>query len=281
MRCYNCSKEISQVTICPYCEKNQIYSTLEFNVKGTTFENENGKDIQKEIRKIYLEYEKNGCFEKYGGYTNAEIKAIDTEVAEFEDAELEMNLKEDVYEGKPYVKIYIQRYDDTYCHVGYMPKGLVKRYLKLRKNFKEIKMNITLIGGKIKQLEYDYDTENKKIEVVDLTYGFEVKLIFYNDEQKFQQEVEKNKQKAIKKWEAIKEQSNKEIEINTEKQEITVEEIYNQVQDEAQKDTENDDFRKRNQKSNIIVFLIIAIISIPFIWVLWKILSIIFWIIDV
>ncbi len=203
MKCYNCSQEISEVNICPYCKKNQIYENLKFNVNGVTFENEEGKDIQNEIRKICLEYERNGCFEKYGGYTNQEIKEFVNEVSEFEDLQMEMDLKEDTFEEKTCIKIYIKRYDNSYCHIGYMPKGLVKNYLKLKKNFKQIKKNINLVGGKVKQLVYDDETDKDKIEIIDLIYGFEVELIFYNNEDKFKKEVEKNKAKAIEQWNKI------------------------------------------------------------------------------
>lgn len=283
MKCYNCSKEIEENDICPYCTKNQIYATLNFNVKGVTFENEEGKDIQKEIRKIFLEYERNECFEKYSGYSNAEIKELQLEVAEFEDAEVEMTLKEDTYQGKPCIKIYVKKYDDTYCHVGYMPKGLVKTYLKWEKNFKHVKSDIKLVGGKIKQLEYDYITEKDKVEIVELEYGFEVELILYNDENKFKEQVEQNKQKAIKEWEEIEEQYKKERE-EKKKQEV-IERHNKKIEEENRKKEENQKIRneeieKENRRSNSIIFFITAIVSAPFIWMFWKILSFIFWIIE-
>lgn len=243
MKCYNCQKEISQVDICPYCGKNQIYEKLNFNVKGVTYENEEGKDIQKEIRKIFLEYEKNGCFEKYGGYTNSEIKEMGIEVSEFEDANIEMKLEEDTYENKPCIKIYIKKYDNTYCHIGYMPKGLVRKYLKLKKFFKNMKMSINLVGGKIKQLGYDYYTDKEKVETVELTYGFEVELILYNDEKKFQDQVEKNKHKAIEELNKLKDEQEAKM----------------------QKETKDEEEKRKEQKTNariaIVVYLGLCIFS--------------------
>jgi len=234
----------------------KIFEELKFNVNGVTFQNEEGKDIQKEIRKIFLEYEKNGCFEKYSGYTNSEIKEFVTEVAEFEDAEVEMKLKEDTYEDKPCVKIYIKRYDNSYCHIGYVPKGTVKKYLKLKEHFKKMKPNINLIGGRIKQLGYDDITDKEIVETVELNYGFEVVLTFYNEEDELKKEVEKKKQEAIKQLEIMK---NEEIEKNK---------------------INNEDFSSIEAKNNIILFIITAIISIPFVWILWKILSFVFWIFE-
>ena len=240
--------------------ENDVYQTLKFNVKGVTFENEDGKDIQKEIRKIFLEYERNGEFEKYSGYTNAEIKEFGSEVAEFEDAQVEMKLKEDVYEGKPSIKVYIKRYDNSYCHIGYMPKGLVKEYLKLSKTYKEMKTNINLVGGKIKQLEYDDETDKEKVTVVELTYGFEVSLTFYNDEEEYQQVIEKKKQKAIQEWEAIKQQDKE--------------------RKQEEKRIRDEEIEKIIRKNNIITFIVMAIVSAPFIWILWKIISFVIWFIN-
>ena len=57
---------------------------MEFKVAGVTFENEDGKDIQKiiktEIRKLKGAGE---IGEKYEGYTNTEIKEMDLNVQEY------------------------------------------------------------------------------------------------------------------------------------------------------------------------------------------------------
>ncbi len=272
MKCKVCNKEIqyNENETCEEChqeilrrleQKERIFEELKFNVKGVTFENEDGKDIQKEIRKIFLEYEKNGAFEKYSGYTNTEIKEFVGEVAEFEDAIVKMQLKEDIYEGKPCVKVYIKKYDGSYCHIGYIPKEMIKQYLRLKEQFKKTKEHIELIGGKIKQLEYDDETDREKVVVVELTYGFEVNLIFYNDEEKYQQIVEKKKQKAIEEWETMKRQDKERRE-----------------QEEKERQEE---IKRINRKVNIQIGIAITIMSIPFIWILWKIISFVKWFIEI
>lgn len=234
----------------------KIFEQIDFNVKGITFKNEEGKDIQDEIRKTLLEYERYGSFEKYGGYTNEEIKEFVNEVAEFEDAEIEIALKEDVYEEKPCIKVYLKKYNNSYYHIGYMPKDLVKKYLKLKKDFKEYKISANLVGGKIKQLEYDVVTDKEKVEIVDLDYGVEVSLIFYNDKNKFQMEVEKKKQKAIDEWNKSRKEQ------------------------ELKRQEEQSEFERKQRNMNIRLFILISIISAPFIWLFWKILSFLFWLLE-
>ena len=237
-----------------------IYETLNFNVKGVTFNNEEGKNIQNEIRKIFLEYEKNGCFEKYSGYADSEIKEFGSDVSEFEDAKIEMKLKEDVFEGKSCIKVYIKRYDDSYCHVGYIPANLVKKYLKLKKDYKEIKQEIRLVGGKCKTVEYDILTDKPNIEILELNYGFEVSLIFYNDEILYKEKIATQRKKAIAEYEKrIKETEEKE----RENRKLRKEEI-----------------KGKERKTNISTFIIITIISAPFVWMFWKILSFIFWLLE-
>ena len=63
-----------------------LIHSISFKVKGTTFKNEENKDIQKEIKKVLKEYKENDYFDElYGGYTNKEIKEIDLNISEYED----------------------------------------------------------------------------------------------------------------------------------------------------------------------------------------------------
>ena len=147
MKCYNCLKEIENSKTCENCGKNQIYDTLKFNVAGVTFKNEQEKDIQGEIKKILLEYERNDCFEKYGGYTNSEIKELKIEVSEFEDATIEINLKEDIYENKPCIKIYLKRYIDTKISILSLPMVILLQMkiltkVMLKRKFINLSINI-------------------------------------------------------------------------------------------------------------------------------------------
>ena len=78
---------------------------INFKVKGVTFKNEDGKDIQKEIIKILKEYKKNEYFDSlYGGYTNKEIKEMDLNVSEYEGYQFPAKLVGDEYDGEECLK---------------------------------------------------------------------------------------------------------------------------------------------------------------------------------
>lgn len=155
---------------------------MEFKVKGVTFENEEGKDIQKIIKSTIRELVEEGEIgERYEGYTNAEIKEMDLNVQEYSDIIFNVKIKEDIFEGKLCVKIYIEQYDGEYVHVGYMPKKLLKEYEQLKKTAIKISGTAELTGGKYKYCEnYESDEyeEVAEIETVELDYGLTVNLHF-------------------------------------------------------------------------------------------------------
>ena len=162
-----------------------LLHTIEFNVKGVTFENEDGIDIQKEIKKILKEYKDNNYFtELYGGYTNKEIKDMDLNVSEYEGEVFAGKFVGDEYNGEDCFKIYIKRYDDTYFHIGYAPKEIISELAKwFTKEGVKIQGIINIVGGKYKYCEiYEEDYEEKeRVATKELTYGFKVELNFYNE----------------------------------------------------------------------------------------------------
>lgn len=171
-----------------------------FKVKGVTFENENNKDIQKEIKRILKEYKSNDYFDKlYGGYTNKEIIEMDLNVSEYEGYSFPAKLVGDEYNGEDCLKVYFKTYNDEYVHVGYAPKEKLEEITEwITKKDIKIEGNLSIIGGKYKYLEiYEEDYEEKeRVAKEELTYGIEVTLNFYNNEvdpkiQKYQEEHEK------------------------------------------------------------------------------------------
>ena len=169
---------------------------MEFKVKGITFENENEKDIQKLIRKELKEQFELGLIgEKWEGYTNSEIKEMDLEVWEYSDVEFYVKVKEDVFEGKKCVKVYIENNNGDYIHVGYIPKKQLKEYEEKNKNAIEVKGIGKLTGGKLRKCEWieeDYE-EKAVVETVDLDYGITVNLdFFYENEEKIKTQIKNN-----------------------------------------------------------------------------------------
>lgn len=159
---------------------------INFKVHGCTFKNENDIDIQQGISKILKEYKKNNYFDTYyGGYTKKEIIDMDLNVSEFEDATFSGKLKEDNFENNLCYKIYINTFDDSLFHIGYLPKELIDEVFEWI-NKKDLKLitNISITGGNCKHCvcnSVDYN-DVYSIETDFLNYGFNAELRFCNDE---------------------------------------------------------------------------------------------------
>ena len=170
---------------------------INFKVKGVTFKNEDGKDIQKEIIKILKEYKKNEYFDSlYGGYTNKEIKEMDLNVSEYEGYQFPAKLVGDEYDGEECLKIYFKTYEDEYIHVGYAPKETLKEIGEwINKTGLKVDGKLEVTGGKYKHVElYEEDYEEKEqIVTEELTYGLELTLMFYDEN------ISQNENKQVKK----------------------------------------------------------------------------------
>lgn len=167
---------------------------MEFKVNGVTFENEDGNDIQRIIKKEIRELKESGLInEKYEGYSNKEIKEMDLNVQEYSDITFDVKIKEAIFEDKPCVKIYIEKNNGDYVHIGYLPKKLLKEY----NLYKEDAINITgtaeLVGGKYKHcICYEEDYEEKtEVETIELDYGLLVNLNFEYEKEEQIQNIEK------------------------------------------------------------------------------------------
>lgn len=231
---------------------------MEFNVKGVTFENEDGKNIQKLIKKELRELKENGLInEKYEGYTNSEIKEMDLNVQKYSAVTFNVKVKEDIFEEKPCIKIYIEKLDGDYIHIGYLPKKLLKEYNQFKQHNEEITGVAELTGGKYKHCRYyeeDYE-EKVEVETVELDYGLLVKLNIGNDNKTYKEEESKHEPELKKAY--------KEIIVNDSQ--------TNYKKENVQKDINNE---------KAIPYIIIAIISITFIWLFAKIFAFLVGILD-
>lgn len=163
-----------------------LLHSINFKVAGVTFENEDGKNIQKEIKDILKDYKKNNYFDElYGGYTNEEIKEQDLNVSQFEGYEFPAKLVGDEYNSEECFKIYFKTYDDKYIHIGYAPRENITELAKwLTKENINVKGELSVIGGKYKYCElYEEDYEEKeRVVTEELTYGIEIQLEFYDND---------------------------------------------------------------------------------------------------
>lgn len=178
---------------------------IDFKVKGVTFKNEDGKDIQKEIKRVLKEYKSNDYFDTlYGGYTNSEIKEMDLNVSEYEGEIFPVRLVGDEYNNEECLKVYFKTYNDEYVHVGYAPKDKLEEISEWL-NKKELKVDgkLEVVGGKYKHTEFyeeDYE-EKERVVVEELTYGLEITLAFSDNQtnQEYKREKTENDKSYLQK----------------------------------------------------------------------------------
>ena len=211
-------------------------NSIKFKVAGVTFKNEEGKDVQKEIKRILNEYKKNDYFgELYGGYTNSEIKEMDLNVSEYEGYKFPAKIIGDEYSGESCFKIYFKTYNNEDVHIGYVPKEHLEELVEwLDKKNLQIKGTLEVIGGKYKYCElYEEDYEEKeRVAIKELTYGIEISLDFFDNQ-------------IDPKYEQIKKEEKKII--------------------------------RQNKYMERLPYIVVGIISIPFIWIIYKVFSFIIW----
>lgn len=103
-----------------------LVNTMEFNITGVTFENDNKQDIQQKIKQILNEYKKFDDIELFGGYTDKEmLEEGILEINEFDEVIFECKIVEGVYKKEKCFKVYIKNYNNEYVHVGYVPKSQI------------------------------------------------------------------------------------------------------------------------------------------------------------
>lgn len=177
-----------------------LVDVLTFNVKGTTFKNEENEDIQKCIKRVLKEYKENDCIDKeelYGGNSAKDIKEYGMNVSEYEGISFGGKIELSMFKNEPAFKVYISTYDGfdeffphrkeeksigSYKHIGYVPKEYINEILKYWNDpeITEYYVSISIVGGKYKHCGTD-DFGNDKIETTELTYGFEVELAFHDN----------------------------------------------------------------------------------------------------
>lgn len=148
---------------------------MEFKVKGTSFNNEDGKSRQKIIQEVLKTYLENDYIEKeefYGGNTNKEIEEYDLYVSKYEDIPFSAKLKKDKYKNEDCIAVYLLDYNNNEFQIGNVPKELVKEVMTY---IKEQELNVTanILGKEYKK--YDFDEDKVIIEKVD-SYGISINL---------------------------------------------------------------------------------------------------------
>lgn len=178
-----------------------IKKSMNFKAKGVTFKNEDNIDIQKGIKKVLREYKNDNYFDKedmYGGWTNKEIKEMDMNVSEYEGIHFDGEIKVDNFNNDDCIKVYIDTVNNEHFHIGYAPKENVAEIIECM-NSEEISsyaVGINITGGKHKYCrtyEEDYK-EKQEIETKELTYGFDIELVFHSEDEEYENEEKTNQE---------------------------------------------------------------------------------------
>lgn len=190
---------------------------MTFNVAGVTFENEERKDIQTEIKKALQEYKKCGEIDEkedlFGGYSNKDIKEDDLSVDEYEGINFKGKVVQSTYENEDCYKIYFIDVNGKDIHIGYMPKKKIAEAIEwFSKDGLEFKSKLEIIGGKNKHVEEAENSNGdlvEKVVVDEDTYGARITLSFFDNSeqvsltqptQSTNEQTKKNKLMKILKW---------------------------------------------------------------------------------
>ena len=167
-------------------EERKKNALREYNypVVGTVYDNENGKPIQKLLKRYLADQ----CDEKYDGMTNKDIKDegyYDVEYWEYPETEAECELCVTSYQGEPAIKVYAEITERT--HIGWMPKETVSDIADMLKKHK-CDVTLTVYGGKYKKLDtddedLDADYMPKDVVITDeKDYGAKVTISYDSDD---------------------------------------------------------------------------------------------------
>lgn len=152
-----------------------------FKVSGVTFDNRQDilkKIVKNAIRKKYIE--------PFDGMTNKEIIEYGDSVFEAQYVRVpSLRLEPTTYKNKDAIEVYIRGFDDEKEYmVGYVEKDHILDVLEILEILHnnpdyELKADSYFTGGKVKDIEYDYD-DKPYIDVKELNYGIDVILEVYD-----------------------------------------------------------------------------------------------------
>jgi HIRAN domain len=160
------------------------HNILSFNVAGVTFENDQGKDIQTLLRKIGKAIAREKDIPAYAGMTNSEILDSYTEVSEFEDVEFGEYIFFEKDPNNEYdknaIKVMVKIGDKTH-HIGHVPKKNNIQLNKLIESDLIIDISANFVGGKIKEVDYDFEKDKEIVVIKELTLGVEITVHYKNE----------------------------------------------------------------------------------------------------
>lgn len=152
-----------------------------FKVSGVTYENR--QDILKKIVKTAI---RKNYIEPFDGMTNKEIIEYGEGVFEAQYVRVpSLRLNPTQYKNKDAIEVYIKGFDeDKEYMVGYVEKEYISEVLDILEILQNnpnyvLKADSYFTGGKVKDVEYDYD-DKPYIDIKELNYGIDVMLEIYD-----------------------------------------------------------------------------------------------------
>lgn len=157
------------------------FNIFVFNVAGVTMENDKNKDIQKLLKRNGKLFCEEQGIELFSGYSNKEIIEYSQEVSEFEDLYLSDDeisfVPEPTNEYDPNaIKIFLEFGSEGTHHVGYVPKKSTKELQNILDTKKVIYIEAKYVGGKIKNIEYDFEKDKDVVVPKELSLGIEISI---------------------------------------------------------------------------------------------------------
>lgn len=160
------------------------YKEIRFRVAGVTKTNENQKQIQSIIKKITKGYKEEDYIESFEGYSNREIIEYMYEGTEFEGQYIRDVIKLVPEPDNPYdedaIKVYLKDVKEEYHHIGYVGKK-INRMVNSVLSLSEYKIEYfeaEFTGGKCKSVEYDYEKDQDRVEVKELSRGLHINVFY-------------------------------------------------------------------------------------------------------
>ncbi|MGE7673782.1 HIRAN domain-containing protein [Lysinibacillus sp. NPDC094403] len=144
------------------------HTLFTFNVAGVTMKNDKNKDIQRSLTRYGKLYCEENSIDLYGGYSNKDILDYVFEIREFEDLEFANDEIQFIPEptneyDENAIKVLIDYGNGDVIHVGYVPKKCTKKLKNILKNKEISNIAAHYVGGKIKEIEYDFEKDKEKV----------------------------------------------------------------------------------------------------------------------
>lgn len=168
-------------------KKEAAKHTVNFDIAGINYLNENGEDKQSILKRVASNYNDGVNLISFNGYTTSEIKEMfaDDYMAEFEGQYVNDIIKFILEPLNKHdenaIKVYLIDVNEIGYHIGYVPRKVNKSLMYELEHNTVIRVSAEFTGGKTKSVLYDDFNDKYFIDSEEDTRGVTVKVIFDNE----------------------------------------------------------------------------------------------------